>query len=453
VATTRQRATRCVSLILGLGLLAAALSWLALQQRKSSVQGLLELLRPVPGELTILHLDLPVGLSARRGESTLVIGPDGTLLLIDVGSSKHHPEVRGLVRELNTRFLTAEHGFAPRAPLQVEWVLLTHYHADHIGAFRPLFLAEEDPLDVVHGIVHRGFVDLGGAVNANHFQALCEGLRQSLAPVDRPLCVADRSAPCQAAAWSDPAPARACPGLQGGSLLKRTPGAEAEAAFIPLGGGARLVLTAVNGWVSAGAQSVAAAPFGHEHSNEENARSIAGLLEHGAFRYHFGGDLSGSGRSGVPDVETQLALVAAPKFLGSLGVDVVHAHHHGRRTSSNPRLVDALAPADGRSRNVIAGAGAAYLGSPHAEVVERWSRDGRLGLGRFWVTRRAAGGAAPRDFPALIDARASVLVRTLDGGDRYLVQADGRGAAAVFFSLRRADGTAAPRRRAAAAET
>lgn len=97
--------------------------------------------------------------------------------------------------------------------------------------------------------------------------------------------------------------------------------------------------------------------------------------------------------------------------------------HHARRTSSNQRLVDSLAPMDGRSHNVVAGINAAHIGSPHDEVVDAWTRDGRLGAGRFWVTTIGLGGADPDEFSALRDARGVVVVQTLDGGDRYRIDA------------------------------
>src|SRR5690606_36796544 len=135
-----------------------------------------------------------------------------------------------------------------------------------------------------------------------------------------------------------------------------------------------------------------AGPFGQTESNEENARSIVGCDSHGTFSYHFGGDLTGGGVPGIPDVETLLAGHELHAHRGPQGVDVAHAHHHARRTSSNGAQVDALAPKDGRYRNVVAGMHAAYVGSPQRDVLSAWLDGDRLGQAYFWVPDRAISG-------------------------------------------------------------
>lgn len=99
---------------------------------------------------------------------------------------------------------------------------------------------------------------------------------------------------------------------------------------------------------------------------------------------------------------------------------MIHAHHHGRRTSSSSRFIEALAPADGRTRNVVAGINADHLRSPHDEVVERWTAAGRLGGGRFYATHTPAG-ASPDDYSALVDAEGPVIIQTEDGGGAYRI--------------------------------
>jgi hypothetical protein len=128
----------------------------------------------------------------------------------------------------------------------------------------------------------------------------------------------------------------------------------------------------------------------------------------------------------------------SPTVWGPRGSDLAVAHHHARKTSNNATLVAALAPTDGRSRNVVAGVSKLHLGSLHVPVVTRWTADGRLGTGRFWVTRTTIGGADPKDVPALVDADGDIVVRTQQGGDGYWVQAPGTGVQAGFVSVRRA---------------
>ncbi|MCC7382939.1 MAG: MBL fold metallo-hydrolase [Deltaproteobacteria bacterium] len=381
-------------------------------------------LQPVPGELTILQLDLPPGITARLGEAAIIIGPAGSIALLDIGNSNHDDEVRSAIEALNTQALIPSRGFAARRPLQVEWVILTHLHGDHVGSFADLIATSGTPLEVTRGIVHRGFVDLGGGINSGDFETLCAALTGPLVALDRSLCVAATPAPCSYASLGGPHPSTSCPGLFHGDLATTRDDGNGAPAFIDLDG-ARIELAAAAAFVSNGSAAVPFAPFGYDDTNQENARSLVGLVSFGAFRYHFGGDLTGSGDATEPDVETHLVQVAGARLWDTRGVDVVHAHHHSRRTSSNATLVGALAPLDGRARAVVSGINAAYLGSPATEVLTAWTGGGRLGEGRYWVTRTAPGGASSASFPALEVADGPVIVQTLAGGAAYRIQAAG----------------------------
>jgi Metallo-beta-lactamase superfamily len=350
-------------------------------------------LRPIPGELTIIQLDLSSGIPS-IGEAAIVVGPDGTTVLIDVGNNSHDDDVRGAVLALNTVDLTPARGFTARDPLAVDWVVLTHFHGDHIGAMTDL-LTSSQALKVQQGIVHRGFVDLGAGTNEADVTALCTLVRTpALSPLDVPLCTAASQAPCSG--WTQLHPATDCPGLR--------------APPLQLGGGATLTFLAADGRTA----SAAAPAFPNDTSNQENARSIVGEIHHGAFRYHFAGDLTGAGTTAEPDVET---FVAAQR---DGGADVIHVNHHARNTSSNAAFVAALAPSDGRARNAVAGINPAYLGSPQPEPVSAWLDTGRLGDGQLWVTRVASGGTT---HARIVDAKAAVIVQTIAAGAGYRVQA------------------------------
>jgi hypothetical protein len=394
-------------------------------------------MQPTPGELSIHQLDLPMGLVPKLGEAAIIIGPTGSVTLLDVGNTKHDDEVRAAVVELNTKLLTPARGYPrQRGAHEVDHIVLTHNHGDHIGAVGGL-LEGKEALEVTGAIVHRGDVDLGAGANLERWAALCGLLRGAYKGHAVALCAAGSLPKCDAKPGGA-FPAVHCDGLLAGDLQDPGDDDAAAPAYLALGGGARLVFIAADARCTGAAGPVAAAAFGHDDSNEENARSLVGIIEHGAFRYHFGGDLTGSGEAGEPDVESHLAQTSAGRFWQSEGVDVVHAHHHARKTSSNVALVGALAPADGRSRNVVAGINRAYLGSPNDAVVARWTAKGRLGAGRMWVTASPVGGASSNDFSALVVAEGEVRVRTFAGGDGYRVQAIGDGStlSLPFASLR-----------------
>ncbi len=385
---------------------------------------------PVFGEITIMQLDLPAGLTARIGESALLVGPDGTTVLIDVGNSAHADEVRSAVKTLNTTSLTAARGFSARGALDVDYVIITHFHGDHVGAFEKLITGSE-PLNVKKGVIHRGWVDVGSAVNEADFEFFCTTLSSSLAAKDLGLCTGATKAPCTNFGGNHPA--TACDGLLRGDLSRTDDDGAKKPSFIDLGAGARLDLLAVNGFVLDGTTPSAVPAFGHEDTNEENARSVAGIVSHGAFRYHFAGDMTGTGQTTEPDVESALVSKSAAVY-GALGVDVAHANHHARRTSSNTSFVAKLAPKDGRSRNVVAGINSAYLASPYTEVLTGWADGDRLGAGSFWITGSAIGGAS---HPKLVNAQGEIIVSTVQKGDGYWIQTVKDRKAQAFPSVRR----------------
>ncbi len=74
-----------------------------------------------PGTLLVEQIDLP---ASSIGEATLVIGPDGTSVLIDVGNDSHDDDVREALEH---------HGID-----RPDHILITHDDQDHIGALDEL---------------------------------------------------------------------------------------------------------------------------------------------------------------------------------------------------------------------------------------------------------------------------------------------------------------------------
>ena len=388
---------------------------------------------PVKGELFVMQVGVN-SLIPKMGEAAIVVGPDGSIALVDVGNDKHAKMIRERVEELNTKHLTTANGYPQRGKRQVEWIVLTHWHADHVGALSEL-LDGDDKLTVTRAVVHRGWADVGDGTNGEHYEAGCALLRGKLSHLDAGLCAAKALPPCDAAKITDNAPAVHCDGLLRGELGNASDDFAGVPTFLPLGDGAKLVVLAADGWMGGGPVTKALT-FGHDEGNQENARSLVGMVQHGAFRYHFGGDLTGAGTEKAPDIETPLVKHVAPKHWHKHGVDVAHAHHHARKTSNNKALIDALSPKDGKSRNVVAGISSLHVGSPQDEVVKAWTEGGRLGKGRFWVTETTFTSAKPKDFPAIIDAEGDVLLRTVQAGVGYWMQAPEVGVALAYQSAR-----------------
>ena len=83
----------------------------------------------------------------------------------------------------------------------------------------------------------------------------------------------------------------------------------------------------------------------------------------------------------------------------------------------------------------MAGINAAHVGSPHDEVVERWTSGSRLGAGRFCATHTPSG-ASSDDFPALVDSDGPVIIQTEDGGGAYRIWTGPTGWSERFETLR-----------------
>ena len=296
------------------------------------------LARPA-GAMTIHQLDLG---GPATGESALIVGPDGTSALLDVGNDRHAGTVRDAV-------------IAATGQAAVDWILLTHFHADHIGAFEHL------ELEVRQGVITRGWVDLEHA-NRDEIDEIRAVLDDE---THQPLC--DEAA---------------CPGV--GRVLD-------------LGGGARLVIDVANAHVGPTDRLL-------DPGEEENARSLAGRIEYGAFRYQWASDLTGGGK-GTPDVEGALVTrgLVHP-------ANVVHLNHHGIRSSSSAAWLDAVLPDDGHVRHAIVGANGVYLAAPHEHVLEAVAP--RLGGGRIWASN---DGSLAGEHEALCVAKGDVVV-TVEAG-------------------------------------
>ncbi len=356
-----------------------------------------EALRPQAGELFYAQLGLG-GVSL--GEAALLVGPDGTRVLIDVANDSHDDDIEQALQELLGEAV-------------VDHIVITHFHGDHGDGIANLL----GRISLRGRIIHRGFTDLTPAANDATIEELC--LATVAAGTGTPLCRSAQQPACDPATWSGTYPAVDCDGLDTADLAL---------------GAAELDFVAANGFIGTERYDQVVGPLLADDSNGENARSLLATIEHGAFRMLIAGDLTGGG-SATDDVESFYAarLAAVP----SRGVDVLHAGHHGRNTSTNAAWVTRLLPDDARSRNAVMGISTAHVNSPHVEVLDALLGGDRLRDGRVWTTTVAPGGATAA---GLVDAGGGrILLSTVDGGAGYAIQAvasdgavlDSRGYASV----------------------
>jgi hypothetical protein len=362
-----------------------------------------EVLGPSPGSLYYRQLGLP---GRSLGESALIVGPDGVVILLDVGNDSHAKEIAAAVKETRQQMNRA--GFSVQPENQVDHIILTHLHADHIGGIGPLL----ERISLRGAIIHRGMFDLTESANFGEAEELCLALEshQELA-----LCEGAARAPCDSSLWTESFPASQCDNLSSGDLFVE---GDAGASFVSLGVDSSVSFLAANGFIGAHSFEGEVEPILRKDSNGENARSLMGVVSHGVFRMIFAGDLTGGGEetNAVEGFYIEHLGEVAPELLS--GVEVLHANHHGRDTSSSLDWSNTFLPADGRARNIIAGISGGHLNSPQENAVD--TLISTLSGGFFWTTQVTLFGAEDN---SMQDADGGdIVLKTFDGGRSYVLQ-------------------------------
>ncbi len=267
---------------------------------------------PVAGGLDIHHIN------TGDGNATFFIFPDNTTLLIDCGSNQgaerlprfkapHRPDDSRLPGEWVARYIKQVHPLGPDAPL--DYALVTHFHADHMGGFPELFRHVQ-----VKTFLDRGWPDygpplpFGGALAGLYKGAVAEQIKQHGMKAER---------------------FRA--GVADQIVLRHEPQRYRNFEVRQL---------AVNGeaWTGEGTTTRRRIDLGEKN---ENALCAALRIRYGAFDYYGGGDLTGmADKPDWPasrDVEAAIAWVTGP-------VDVMLLNHHGNSDSTGAFFVSVLQP-------------------------------------------------------------------------------------------------------------
>jgi hypothetical protein len=344
------------------------------------------------------------------GEAILIVGPDGTSVLIDTANDSHTAVLlEAIERRLGAR--------------SVDWVVITHYHNDHIGGFdnllAPTAANGNDPVTVERGVISRGLYDIGDdMVEVGDFVEFCEILTSpAFADKRFDLCAGAAEMPCGGGAGA-PWSASGCPGLLLGDLADDADDDDGVLSHIALGGGARLYLFHANGFVAGDGAEYSGLSIGHGATDPENARSLGGALAWGPFRYSFHGDTCGA----TPNMEGLIVDHAADilvepggdQLVPGGGLDLLHLSHHGLASATNQGWVDWLLPDDGASRNAVVGTTSMYVTSPAQAVLDRVGA--RVGDGYVWSTTY---GLTHGEHERLRVANGAVVATVETGGTGY----------------------------------
>jgi len=284
-----------------------------------------------PGGLDIHHI------ATGRGDATLIIGPDGTSLMIDAGASATPPPASLDIRPNAERRAGewigryARRQLAATGAARLDRFLVSHLHPDHLGdvgpdtppapggAYRLTGVSDVAALLPIDVLIDRGYPDYAfprpwDAPFARNYVAFVRARVRAGGRVERfRVGAAD-----QFALGRDP---RAFPTFEIRNL-------------------------AANGevWTGDGDRTrrlfppLESLPDGD--ATDENACSAAIRLRYGAFSYFAAGDLTDNTYDGAlpwRDVETPAAQAAGP-------VDVAVAAHHGMFDATGPDVVRALRP-------------------------------------------------------------------------------------------------------------
>jgi L-ascorbate metabolism protein UlaG (beta-lactamase superfamily) len=284
-----------------------------------------------PGVLEIHHID------TGRGNSTLILGPDGTSYLIDAGEAHSAERTMAPARpngsrragERIARYVRRQLARTRRSGLDL--MLLTHLHGDHVGE-----LAASSPLS------SKGSYRLTGAADIAESLEVRELIDRGWPDYQYPSPPKDPTSTNYIALAKSMA-------LHGTKVQKAQAGSSHQLALrhdpaqFPFFS-ARVL--SVNGEVWTGTEEEAKTLFppvaglAPAAMPTENMCCVSLVLQYGAFRYYLGGDLTcDTDYDCYPwhDIETPVAIAAGP-------VSVAVANHHGYFDACGPAFVRALRP-------------------------------------------------------------------------------------------------------------
>jgi len=373
--------------------------------------------------LCVYHF--PVG----QGDSTLIVGPDRTTILIDGGTGKKSKK-----DGLDSSKVTIPAYLASLGIKRLDYVVITHPDGDHLGGFANSRGGKAKSL-------FWGVDGAPGTVKVNddkknEFTDWIPGGGPCGQPAPDPEEInylgSDDIYPTQAIFFNESAIdcndssklrqrfygiATAKPGIARPITDYET----LKNAFddpIDLGNGARARIVVANGWVFNNASKVAGA-------NSRNERSFGVYIEFEGFDYLIAGDISGQ-KHGNEDARIEEALARALLTIADSPkndpLDGFKVHHHGSDNASEKNFLEI-----GKAENVVIPVGHNSFGHPDAEVLVRLANSPNMQT--IFMTNTPSGATAlPADYKGkpveIIISNAPVVVTT-DGAKIFIEAQNG----------------------------
>ena len=285
-----------------------------------------------PGMLEIHQI------STGRGNSGLYVFPDGTTMLVDAGQNasktpRHTPDRPDSSRsagEWITRYIL--HALRHQAQPALDYVLLTHFHGDHMGAPSATAPASES-----------GAYKLAGLMHVGESIAIGKLLDRGWPDYNYPAPLEDDATNNYRAfvSWQTQnnklTVERFAPGRNDQVMLVHDPKKYPDFEFRNIGANGEI-------WSGVGTATVNHFPvldtLPRADWPSENMCSISFRLSYGQFNFFNGGDIPGIPSPGFPewqDVETPVAQAVGP-------VEAAILNHHGYIDSMNEFFIATLRP-------------------------------------------------------------------------------------------------------------
>ncbi len=277
-----------------------------------------------------------------RGNSTFIIGPDGTTILIDAGALDPRnitqdnaplvlaPAVPNAKLRPGQWIANYIRQAAPVSHRWIDYALITHFHTDHFGAITP-----SSPWSPTHAYRLSGITDVGDVLRIGTLIDRIQPGSGDPSPTDDATM---RNYTTFADYLEKAHGTRREPLLLGSSHQIRLGNPAAYPTFRVLGikAGSRIM----DGAPGSKAAFAAGRATRKDGSVLENPLSMALRISYGAFDYYAGGDNTGLSETYEPDAvdtESSIAPLVGP-------VDVMALDHHGNRDATNGRILAVLRP-------------------------------------------------------------------------------------------------------------